>query len=101
MRFSEAEIVKRLTEAAAAAGCKLTYSHKMFFLRLLDFAEQDSQGYYVQRTVSDIAKVCRLAERTVSDSLKQLAAAGAVRTETRGKPSLRRIDDSFIEGRDE
>lgn len=99
-RLDKLEIFKRLNEAVYTAGelnVKLTYTHKLFFLKLLNIVEEDSRGYYFQLTIRELSGACGTPMRTVSDCLAQLSAIGVIRVERRGKPSLRRIDKYYVE----
>lgn len=90
---AEAEILSRLAEAAAISGVDLTYMQKVFFLRLLDYAEKYGEsiqgGLAVYLSVADLSKTLDVPARTVSYSLKSLTSCGAL-SRTGGEQSFPR-----------
>jgi len=81
-KASEKEIFSRLARAAEAEGIVLTYTNKLFFLRLLNFAEQaeyDEDGELtVDLSVQGLSEALRIPLRTSIQSLSRLTACGAL-----------------------
>ena len=96
IQLSEAEILVRVSSAANDAKINITFHVKLFFLRLLTIVEVDDGGYYVNKTVADIASAVDMPTRTVSYCLSQLAHCGIIYTYGRSKPQSRRINANVI-----
>lgn len=81
-KAKEAEILSRLTKEALANGKSLTYMHKFFFLRLLDYAEKNGEdtgaGLSVSLSVTELSQVLKIPLKTVSYSLKNLLSCGVL-----------------------
>lgn len=86
VRAAENEILSCLTKEAGRKGVVLTYAHKLFFLRLLDYAEKTGEhtenGLSVTLSVQGLSEALKVPLRTTIQSLNRLTACGAlVRTE--------------------
>lgn len=81
-KAKEAEILSRLTKEALANGMSLTYMHKFFFLRLLDYAEKNGEytemGLSVSLSVTELSQALKIPLKTVSYSLKNLLSCGVI-----------------------
>ena len=96
IQLTEADILARLSQAANNAKINITFHVKLFFLRLLKIAQQDEGGYYINKTVAEIANAVEMPTRTVSYCLKQLSNCGVLYTDGRNKPQSRRINADVI-----
>lgn len=80
---TEREILSRLTKMASEKNVNLTYSHKLFFLRLLEYADaQDNdtpEGLTVYLSVKDLAKTLNVPFRTTIQCINRLTTCGAIR----------------------
>ncbi|BAL01905.1 hypothetical protein OBV_p-00500 (plasmid) [Oscillibacter valericigenes Sjm18-20] len=76
-------ILSRLTSAAKEHNVVLTFTHKKFFLRLLNVA--DSNGYdadgnlFVEASVQELSKLLNIPARTTMQSITRLVECGALR----------------------
>ena len=79
---TDIEIMERLQSRAVTCGERLTYTHKLFYMRLLYFAaRQDSdtscpEGLKVSLTVNEMASVLNITKRMVVQSLGILSDCG-------------------------
>lgn len=68
------EIIENLQSTAANKGVNLTYTHKLFFLKLLNYACKYGyvcpEGIKVFMSVADLSKYLSVSRRMVSQSLK-------------------------------
>jgi len=79
MIFSEAEILIRLNEAANNAGVILTYTHKLFFMRLLKYTiDNGCENYTVTFSLTNLSKTLNMPTRTLVQCLSRLTACGAI-----------------------
>lgn len=89
VRATETEILSRLTKEASGKNVVLTYAHKLFFLRLLDFAckagERSENGLSVTLTVSELSEALEIPLRTTIQSLNRLTACGALQRTSGGR----------------
>lgn len=86
VRATENEILSSLTKEASSKGVVLTYAHKLFFLRLLDYAEKAGEhtenGLSVTLSVQGLSEALKIPLRTTIQSLNRLTACGVlIRTE--------------------
>lgn len=76
MRKTDNEIIETLQAAAAKKGVKLTYTHKLFFVKLLTYAckygQNCPEGIMVLMPIDDLAAYLSISTRMVSQSLKVL-----------------------------
>jgi len=93
----ENDILLRLNAAAKTAGVRLSYSNKIFFLRLLDAAECRNGIYRTFLTVNEFSESFNMPKRTVVDSLRRLSACNAIVRRPRTKPQFTRLNKSIIE----
>lgn len=105
-KAKESEILARLTKVALTNGMTLTYMHKFFFLRLLDYAEKNGEntetGLSVALSVSGLSNALNIPLKTVSYSLKSLVSCGVLYRENGEKtfprsPSLTIINNKIYE----
>jgi len=82
VRATDIEILSRLMKLANGKGVALTYAHKLFFLRLLDYASktggQSECGLTVTLSVEGLSKALEIPLRTTIQSLNRLTACGAL-----------------------
>lgn len=83
---TENEILSRLTKESNKKGVVLTYTHKLFFLRLLKYAgvagESLDDGFSLSLSVKELSEVLEIPFRTTVQCLNRLSACGAIqRTE--------------------
>ena len=82
VRTAENEILSCLTKEASRKGVVLTYAHKIFFLRLLDYAEKTGKhtedGLSVTLSVQGLSEALKIPLRTTIQSLSRLTACGAL-----------------------
>jgi len=82
VRATDIEILSRLTKLANGKGVALTYAHKLFFLRLLDYASktggQSECGLTVALSVEGVSKALETPLRTSIQSLNRLTSCGAL-----------------------
>ena len=82
VRATENEILSSLTKEASSKGVVLTYAHKLFFLRLLDYAEKAGENTENGLSVQGLSEALKIPLRTAIQSLNRLTACGAlIRTE--------------------
>lgn len=73
------EILMHLNNAADTARIRLSYTHKIFFLRLLNIMTDDGTGQYiVKQTINEMATSLQIPARTITDCLAKLTACGAL-----------------------
>lgn len=93
VRASENEILARLVKSSNEKGVVLTYTHKLFFLRLLNLAEQTERGVNneltVDLSVQELSEALHIPLRTTIQSLNRLSACGALKR-TEGKKTFPR-----------
>lgn len=81
-KVAESEIFLRLTQAARETNVGLTYTNKVFFLRLLKLAkrsgEENEAGISVALSVQKMASIIDMPAQTIMQSLNRLADCGAV-----------------------
>ena len=90
---SESQILRRLTAAANEKGVTLTYTHKVFYLRLLSFASrtgrESADGVVVSLSVQQLADALQVPLKTTTQSLNRLTACGGV-LRTKGEKTFPR-----------
>jgi len=83
VRTTESIIFSRLTKAAKSSGVVLTYTHKLFFLRLLDLAESmrhdADHELCVTLSVQELSKTLEIPLRTTIQCLNRLTACDALK----------------------
>ena len=93
-RASENVILSRLTQAGKEHEVGITYTHNFFFLRLLDYAEQQGKetedGLSVTVSVQELARILDVPLRTTIQSLSRLTACGALQRKKAGKGAVPR-----------
>lgn len=80
-RATDLEIMERLQAKALSCGTHLTYTQKLFFLRLLSYADsQDNSlcpdGLCVSLSVNEMVSTLNVTKRMVIQSLRILSDCG-------------------------
>lgn len=87
---TDAEILERLNLAAKETGVVLTYTHKLFFLRLLNFCASEGReinnGLEVTKSTKQLSVALDISPRAVTQSLKRLLDCGAIQRHAGEKP---------------
>ena len=82
LKKDDNEILASLNQEARETGVPLTYAHKLFFLRLLNYAEKlgvlETEGYSVTLSVDDLSLTLEVPRRTTIQSLQKLTMCGAL-----------------------
>ena len=79
MILPEAEILIRLNEAAQKADVILTYTHKLFFMRLLNYIiDNGCKNYTITFSITELSKTLNQPTRTIVQCLSRLTACGAI-----------------------
>lgn len=80
--YTENELIEDLQYAAASKGINLTYTHKLFFLKLLDYARENGdycpEGIKILMSIEDLSKCLSISSRMVSQSLKIFKDCGII-----------------------
>lgn len=80
MMATDIEIMERLQSRAVTCGKRLTYTHKLFYMRLLNYAAGEKalcpEGLKVSLTVSEMTSVLNITKRMVVQALKNLSDCG-------------------------
>lgn len=80
MRATDMEIMERLQSSASACGIRLTFTHKVFFLRLVDYAisvnDVVGDGLRISLSEDDMAATFAISKRMVTQSLRVLCDCG-------------------------
>ena len=80
MRATDMEIMERLQSRASACGIRLTFTHKVFFLRLVDYAisvnDVVGDGLRISLSEDDMAATFAISKRMVTQSLRVLCDCG-------------------------
>lgn len=100
-KLTEKELLFMLSAEAEKSGVNLTYTHRIFFLRLLEYAErngvEEADGFRVALSVAELSRVLDISLRTTTQSLNRLAACGALQRITERKTYPRSPTVTFIE----
>jgi DNA-binding MarR family transcriptional regulator len=87
---TDAEILERLNKAAKEKGIVLTYTHKLFFLRLLNLCASEGRetenGLEITKSTQQLAVALNISPRAVTQSLKRLLDCGAILRRVGEKP---------------
>ena len=95
---SHFKVLSRLNEAADAAGVKVTFAQKLFFLNVLDLADTDGSTRSLRYTVHELSDMLGIPLRTVIKCLSSLNKIGALTSLEKGKkgsPQVRFIDARY------
>lgn len=80
MRATDLEIMERLQSRANACGKRMTLTHKIFFLRLVDYAislnDVVENGLRISLSEDDMAATFDISKRMVTQSLRVLSDCG-------------------------
>lgn len=80
MRATGMDIMERLQSRASACGIRLTLTHKVFFLRLVDYAisvnDVVGDGLRISLSEDDMAATFAISKRMVTQSLRVLCDCG-------------------------
>lgn len=76
------EIMECLQTTAKDKGIKLTYTHELFFLRLLEYGKTEGvkcpEGIKVVLSVNEMSERLSISQRMVVSSLRTLSSCGAI-----------------------
>lgn len=82
MMKTDNEIIETIQAAAGEKGINLTYTHKLFFVKLLTYAckygQNCPEGIMVIMPIKDLAEHLSISSRMVSQSLKVLCDCGII-----------------------
>ncbi|MCL2321823.1 MAG: hypothetical protein FWC47_06930 [Oscillospiraceae bacterium] len=79
MLLTETEILLRLNKTAKEKNINLTYSQKLFFLRLLNYMVSNKlEDYTITMAIENMAKTLNFSKSTVAVGLIRLEACGAI-----------------------
>lgn len=80
VRLTDNEIMERLQSVAMGCGIKLTYTHKVFFVRLLVYAsgygETCPEGIRISLSVNELSECLSISKRMVIQSLRVFSDCG-------------------------
>jgi len=89
-RMTDNEIFERLQSTAGDYGIRLTYTHKLFYVRLLAYASEHGEvcpeGLKVSLSVNEMSTCLSITKRMVEQSLRAFSDSGIL---------LRNIKKSF------
>lgn len=87
---TDAEILERLNIVAREKGVHLTYTHKLFFLRLLNLCESEGcetkNGLEITKSTQQLAVALDISPRAVTQSITRLLDCGAILRNVGEKP---------------
>lgn len=100
VRATEYEILIRLNHISTEKGVALTYAHKLFFLKLLKYAENlgsfSYEGLSIALSVQELSKALEVPLRTTIQSLKKLVSCGALERRVEKKTFPRSVTITVI-----
>jgi len=80
MRATDLEIMERLQLRANDCGKRITFTHKLFFFRLVDYAISENNvagdGLRVSLSEDEMASTFDISKRMVTQSLRVLSDCG-------------------------
>lgn len=98
--MTENEIIERLQSTAVSQGVNLTYTHKVFFLKLLDYAkihgERCPEGMQVLMSVSNLSEKLSISPRMVTQSLQVFRKCGIIQRREGEKTFPRSISTTVL-----
>jgi len=96
-RISNNDLFKRLQKAANEHEVTLTYSSKIFYIRVLDYAltygEDTENGVSIDLPVKKMAEMADISDRMAEKALKSLSESGVI---LRNKVSTRLAYTVFV-----
>ena len=96
-RISNNDLFKRLQKAASEHDVTLSYSAKLFYIRILDYAlthgEDTEDGMSIDLPVKKMAEMAELSDRMAEKALKFLSESGVI---LRNKISTRLAITVFV-----
>ena len=96
-RISNNDLFKRLQKAASEHGVTLSYSAKLFYIRILDYAlthgEETEDGLLINLPVLKMGEMAELSGRMAEKALKSLSESGVI---LRNKISTRLATTVFV-----
>ena len=96
-RITNNDLFKRLQKAANEHDVTLTYSSKLFYIRVLDYAlthgEETDEGISIDLSVKKMAEMADISDRMAEKALKSLSESGVI---LRNKVSTRLAFTVFI-----
>jgi|GEM_PF-3214908 len=82
-KATDFEIFMKLNTAAKRTDVKLTYTNKLFFIRLLNLCtlegEETKEGYKIRMSALELADKLDISSKMVIKSVDTLVACGAVK----------------------
>lgn len=79
-KVTDIEIMERLQTKALSYGVRLTYTQKLFFLRMVAYAADNGktcpEGLRISLSVNEMASVLDISKRMVIQSLRVLSDCG-------------------------
>ena len=100
VRATEYEVLVRLNHIATKKKVALTYAHKLFFLKLLKYAEKlgeiSSDELSVSLAVQELSEVLDVPLRTTIQSLNRLVSCGALERRVKKKTFPRSVTVTVI-----
>lgn len=98
MTIEEMMLIK-LNKIAREKGHKLTYTHKMFYIRLVKFAKENGEErddcYVVEKTERELSEILDISPRMVSQSFKVLSECNVI-NRIKGERSFPRKNSKTI-----
>lgn len=96
-RLSNNDLFKLLQKTAIEHNVTLTYSSKIFYIRILDYAithgEDTESGKEIDLSVSKMAELSNLSNRMAEKALKALSESGVI---LRNNLSTRKVFTVFL-----
>lgn len=82
VRLTDNEIFERLQSTAGKCGIRLTYTHKLFYLRLLEYASMYGsvrpEGLEISLSVNEMSSCLSITKRMVIQSLRAFVDCGVL-----------------------
>ena len=82
-KIPDTEILMRLTDRSLGFGVDLTYTHKLFFLRLLELCIKDNKrkdgAYRISLSEAQLSQELDISVRMVTQSISRLKACEAIK----------------------
>lgn len=98
--ITENDIIEKLQSTAINKGVNLTYTHKLFFLKLLDYAKEHGEscpeGMQILVSVSNLSKKLSISPRMVTQSLQVFRECGIIQRRAGEKTFPRSISTTVL-----
>lgn len=105
-RASVNDILIRIQAVASKKEVKLTYTNKMVYLKLIDFAEENSTMDFpvwirCQIKTIELARYCSVSPRIITETLRRLHQCGIIKyTVKHPYPSVIQLYKTYYEKKD-